>query len=375
MDNVCRICLKGGLLSSIFVDNYSVPLREMIEYCSNVKICDNDGLPEQICSNCVYKLGVAYHFKHLCESSDIRLREYHGMQIVSRTNDIGIMTDSLDSFTKNCSTLKRMGNDRVTKWSHDVAVMTDPFTPRTTLIKKCKCKLSQKKSRSNYNRKPESEKKKRGPKPKPKQSHTCQECQKEFRCNAQLEMHMRTHTGEQPYVCMYCPRGFSQKHNLTIHLRTHTGEKPFKCTVCSKKFSAQSNLQTHLKIHTGQKDHQCSLCDKSFITSSELTRHMSKHKGVKDFKCDECEAAYVHSRDLKLHKMKKHANISQNSMQNEVYNNSNHIDIIGLDDGREKHLKNDKDINIYTGHTIGVKNEPNHSFLDLEKEIFHTFPN
>ncbi|KPJ06969.1 Zinc finger protein Xfin [Papilio machaon] len=320
MDNVCRICLKGGLLSSIFVDNYSVPLREMIEYCSNVKICDNDGLPEQICSNCVYKLGVAYHFKHLCESSDIRLREYHGMQTVSRTNDIGVMTDSLDSFTKNCSTLKRMGNDRVTKWSHDVAVMTDPFM------------------------------------------------------SIPFDW-VETHTGEQPYVCMYCPRGFSQKHNLTIHLRTHTGEKPFKCTVCSKKFSAQSNLQTHLKIHTGQKDHQCSLCDKSFITSSELTRHMSKHKGVKDFKCDECEAAYVHSRDLKLHKMKKHANISQNSTQNEVYNNSNHIDIIGLDDGREMHLKNDKDVNIYTGHTIGVKNEPNHSFLDLEKEIFHTFPN
>lgn len=32
---------------------------------------------------------------------------------------------------------------------------------------------------------------KRGPKPKPKQVHACYQCDKQFRCQAQLEMHVR----------------------------------------------------------------------------------------------------------------------------------------------------------------------------------------
>ncbi|XP_068632610.1 zinc finger protein 501-like [Battus philenor] len=341
MNNICRICLKGGLLSSVFMKNYNVSLCDMIEYCSNVKIDENDGLPDQICSNCVYKLGIAYHFKHSCESSDIRLRQYHGLQSHNRFNDVAVMTDPI-------------------------------LQTHSSIVRKCKCKIVQKKNSTNYKRKPESEKKKRGPKPKPKQIHSCYQCQKEFRCQAQLEMHVRTHTGEQPYACLYCSRRFTQKHNLTIHMRIHTGEKPFQCEVCSKTFSAQSNLQAHLKIHTGQKDHVCSLCSKSFITSSELTRHMSKHSGVKNFKCNSCKAAYIHSRDLKLHKLKKHQGGMQSSkMQNEGCNNNSHIDIIGLDEGKDIP---EKEIGHFASLSADDKSSRNHSLLDLEKEIFHPYP-
>ncbi|XP_072938967.1 uncharacterized protein [Epargyreus clarus] len=295
MNKICRMCLEEGVLSSIFTRNFNLSLSDMIEYCTNIKISKNDGLPEQMCSNCVYKLGVAYHFKQTCESADIRLRQYLGLQPALR-----------------CS---------------DAAVMTDPVVNnQVTIVKKCtKCKPEPKKSSTNYKRKPESEKLKRGPKPKPKRDHICFHCDKQFRCEAQLEMHIRTHTGDKPFVCMYCPRSFTQKNNLTIHLRVHTGEKPFQCEVCSKRFAAQGNLHAHLKIHTGQKDHVCSLCEKSFITSSELTRHMHKHRGIKNFKCDLCGAAYIHRRDFKLHKLRKHPN-------------TNNIDIIGMDDAPEKPL-------------------------------------
>ncbi|CAG9785554.1 unnamed protein product [Diatraea saccharalis] len=306
MNKICRICLEEGVMSSIFMKNFNLSLSDMIEYCSVIKISKNDGLPEQMCSNCIYKLGIAYHFKQTCESADLRLRQYLGLRVPEK-----------------CS---------------DVAVMTDPITPvHTTIIKKCRCKIAeQRKTISNYKKKPESEKQKRGPKPKPKQEHNCYQCDKQFRCQAQLEMHVRTHSGEKPFVCMYCPRRFTQKHNLTIHLRVHTGEKPFQCEVCSKRFSAQGNLQAHLKIHTGQRDHSCSLCSKSFITSSELTRHMNKHRGVKNFKCELCGAAYIHLRDFKLHKMKKHQ-ISTHSTktQNDNYNSSTNIDIIGIDVGKD----------------------------------------
>ncbi|CAH0692908.1 unnamed protein product [Chilo suppressalis] len=305
MNKICRICLEEGVMSSIFAKNFNLSLCDMIEYCSPIKIRKDDGLPEQMCSNCVYKLGIAYHFKQTCESADLRLRQYLGLRMPEK-----------------CS---------------DAAVMTEPVPIHTTVIKKCRCKIpEQRKSSSNYKKKTESEKQKRGPKPKPKQEHNCYQCDKQFRCQAQLEMHVRTHTGDKPFLCMYCPRRFTQKHNLTIHLRVHTGEKPFQCEVCSKRFSAQGNLQAHLKIHTGQRDHACSLCSKSFITSSELTRHMNKHRGVKNFKCDLCGAAYIHLRDFKLHKMKKHqicAQVTKN--QHDNYNNSTNIDIIGIDVGSD----------------------------------------
>ncbi|XP_063395404.1 zinc finger protein 675-like isoform X2 [Cydia fagiglandana] len=272
MNKICRICLEEGVLSSVFTKNFNISLCDMIEYCCNVKIGKNDGLPEQLCSNCIYKLGVAYHFKQTCESADVRLRQYLGLQLTSKYND--------------------------------AAIMTDPLPIPQAIIKKCKCRLSQKKSSTNYKKKPEEEKLKRGPKPKPKQVHACYECDKEFRCQAQLETHVRTHTGDKPFSCMYCSRRFAQKHNLTIHLRVHTGEKPFQCEVCSKTFSAQGNLQAHLKIHTGQKDH-------------------------------------------KIHKMKKHQISTQNTTtQNDAYNNSSNIDIIGIDVGKESSLPT----KVHSGH-------------------------
>lgn len=276
MNKICRICLEEGIVSSIFSKNFGLSLAEMIEFSCDIKIFRGDGLPEQLCSNCIYKLGVAYHFKRTCVSAEERLRQYLGITFNSRNKDVEVMTDPT------------------------------PAPTVVTTIRKCICKQKVHEKRSNYKKKPESEKLKRGPKPKPKTIHACYQCDKEFKCQAQLELHIRTHTGDKPFECMHCHKKFAQKHNLTIHQRMHTGEKPFQCEICSKTFSAQGNLQTHVKIHTGQKDHICTICSKSFITSSDLTRHMSKHRGDKNFKCDICDSAFVQSRDLKLHKEKKH---------------------------------------------------------------------
>lgn len=51
----------------------------MIMMCAKIRVYKKDGLPEVICNNCIYRLGVAYHFKQECENSDIRLRQYLGL--------------------------------------------------------------------------------------------------------------------------------------------------------------------------------------------------------------------------------------------------------------------------------------------------------
>lgn len=59
-----------------------------------------------------------------------------------------------------------------------------------------------------YKRKLPNERKKRGPKPTPKVPQTCYECNKTFKCSAQLQMHVRTHTGERPFACRSVLRSF-----------------------------------------------------------------------------------------------------------------------------------------------------------------------
>ncbi|XP_061587367.1 zinc finger protein 835-like [Cololabis saira] len=86
--------------------------------------------------------------------------------------------------------------------------------------------------------------------------HVCGVCGRLFRKGENLQLHMRSHTGEFPFTCQVCGRGFLQRCGLTSHMRIHAGEEPCACSTCGKAFSSRVALWGHMRTHAAPRVHQ-----------------------------------------------------------------------------------------------------------------------
>jgi len=119
-----------------------------------------------------------------------------------------------------------------------------------------------------------------------KKTLPCRFCTRAFAFKSDLEIHIRSHTGEKPFVCSVCSKSFSRLCNLNIHMRIHTGEMNYTCHICFKSFNVKCNLDAHLNIHTGKDVFLCEICSKTFNHISCLKRHKRVHERKKLYKCN-----------------------------------------------------------------------------------------
>ena len=113
------------------------------------------------------------------------------------------------------------------------------------------------------------------PKLKRKNVHQCQYCEKLFRKNYNLRLHVNNvHKRIKKHECELCKMKFSDSSNLKRHLNACKGLKNFRCEECEKMFSTKQNLERHIKIiHQGLKNYKCDICDKVFGRSDRLKEH------------------------------------------------------------------------------------------------------
>ncbi|XP_060064172.1 transcription factor E4F1-like [Ylistrum balloti] len=134
-----------------------------------------------------------------------------------------------------------------------------------------------------------------------KSVYKCAVCNKAFRANSNLKLHMKSHVGDRPHKCPHCDKCFVTKDTLCKHLSVHSEERQYKCGECGKLFKRISHVREHLKIHSSDRPFPCALCDKSFKTGNAMKVHMRTHTNVMPYVCPYCRRHFREKGSLNRH--------------------------------------------------------------------------
>lgn len=136
--------------------------------------------------------------------------------------------------------------------------------------------------------------------------YRCDQCDKGFMSNYDLQDHKASHLGRKTFICEFCGNAYSQKsylvaHKRVIHRIQKSAPKEFQCNICNKSFATEQNLRNHVGLHSQM--FLCAQCGKKFATNHALKLHGRKHTGERPYECMVCSKAFARSAALRVHKL------------------------------------------------------------------------
>lgn len=117
------------------------------------------------------------------------------------------------------------------------------------------------------------EKKKDGP----KKTFACSECEKKFKRNFDLKMHVqRVHKNVRLFSCELCQMSFKNKYDYNRHQGLKHSMADFVCEICKITFNKEYDLLEHqILLHKIVRNYACISCKKTFDTIDRWNLHTS----------------------------------------------------------------------------------------------------
>ncbi|CAG4958430.1 unnamed protein product [Colias eurytheme] len=139
-----------------------------------------------------------------------------------------------------------------------------------------------------------------------KRPHACEYCHKRFLHLDTLQIHKKSHEGEQiQYRCHFCLLEVQCATSLHAHEATHAGQaRPYVCSVCGKCYKKRESMIYHRKNHKPEREYICDICTKSFSARCKLQRHIISHsvdKYILKYECPVCAHMFNTKYHVQMH--------------------------------------------------------------------------
>lgn len=307
----CRICFDTSKefesLADI-VDGNS--LADMLRYCVNMEIDQNDGLPYQCCSKCKQDLIVAYQLVTRCHQSDTKFRE------------MVMETKAKERFPTENDLMPPLTEDDI-KTELDIdeeRIYAEPLSQSNIQESKTIVK-SEKKDKFSKESKSEEESSEDG-----YEEEADSNDETTLGDNEDGTEHPSKKSKKNPERCCRCRIKLCTmkdiiEHSKEVHLAKRCTDpkkmsaKPFECDLCFKRYTTKKALWQHKSLLFVKNKFQCDECEQSFRLERTLLQHKDSHKNVvqpysrrKDQlpRCCACFEQFDTDEHLKIHADQSH---------------------------------------------------------------------
>lgn len=137
---------------------------------------------------------------------------------------------------------------------------------------------------------------------------SCELCDKTFRKNQNLKLHMYRHSASRPLKCELCSKEFKAKIYLSRHINLIHNDsiQMYSCEHCDGQFRSKGNLKSHTILkHTNDYNYTCHKCNNKFKLKDHYLTHMKNHE-TGPCVCDACGNVYTNWKSLRQHKNQMH---------------------------------------------------------------------